>query len=230
MQTKTPIGAGHEISRTGRRTTDVLRRSQMAGALLAFTGIGILMAIITGEALYPAARHYSTFGNTISDLGGTEPPNSYMVQPSRGIFIAMMAVSGVLVLISTFSLWPAIELRRIPIGLLVFGASLVGLAIFPGNVPTWHPWIALVCFVAGSTTAIMSRRALPRPVSVIAVVLGLVALAATFAGLEAFGDVGPQAWIGLGGVERWIAYPVLMWLVMFGTTLMARPLRRDEAA
>jgi hypothetical protein len=45
---------------------------------------------------------------------------------------------------------------------------------------------------------------------------------ATFAGLEAFASTGPQEWIGLGGVERWIAYPVLMWLVVFGTTLMSR--------
>jgi hypothetical membrane protein len=230
MQTKTRGDAQHEVTPMQGRAPDMARRSRLAGALLAFTGIGVLMAIITGEALYPAARHYSTFANTISDLGGTEPPNSYMVQPSRGIFIGMMAVSGALVLISTYYLWPAIERRRIPMWLLVFGASLIGLAAVPGNVPTWHPWIALVCFVAGSTTAIMSRRALPRPVSVFAVALGLVALAATFAGLEAFEDVGPQAWIGLGGVERWIAYPVLMWLVMFGTTLMARPLRRDEAA
>jgi hypothetical protein len=29
--------------------------------------------------------------------------------------------------------------------------------------------------------------------------------------------------IGLGGTERWIAYPVLLWLVMFGTVLMTQP-------
>ena len=51
----------------------------LAGALLSITGIGVLLAIITNEALYPPARHYSTFANTISDLGGTEPPNSYVV-------------------------------------------------------------------------------------------------------------------------------------------------------
>jgi len=197
------------------------RRIRLAGALLALTGIGILMSIITNEALYPAARHYNTFANTISDLGGTSPPNSYMVQPNRAIFVATMAVSGILVLFSTYLLWPSVARRRISVGLLVFGASLAGLALFPGNVPTWHPWIALACFMAGSITAITSRKVLQPPVSSFAVALGVIALGATFAGLEAFAGTGPQDWIGLGGVERWIAYPVLMWLVVFGTALMS---------
>jgi hypothetical membrane protein len=213
------------VAVTGRPRTSSAEgagRTRIAGALLSLTGIGLLMAIITNEALYPAERHYTTFSNTISDLGGTIPPNSYMVQPNRGLFIAMMAVAGALVLASTYLLWPAIARRRIVIGLLVFGLSLAGLAVFPGNVPTWHPWIALACFLAGSITAIMSRKLLSTPMSYFGVGLGVTALAATFAGLEAFEGTGPQEWIGLGGVERWIAYPVLMWLVMFGTALMTR--------
>ncbi len=222
MQTKIRNDAVATPSCPPPRDTKRAQRSRTAGALLALTGIGILMAIITNEALYPAARHYNTFTNTISDLGGTIPPNSYMVQPNRAIFIAMMAVSGTLVLVSTYLSWTSIARRRISIGLLVFGVSLVGLAVFPGNVPTWHPWIALACFMAGSITAIMSRKVLHPPLAYFAVAFGVIALFATFAGLEAFEGMGPQEWIGLGGVERWIAYPVLMWLVTFGTALMSR--------
>jgi hypothetical membrane protein len=222
MQTKIRNDAVATPSRPTPPVTKQAQRNRIAGALLALTGIGMLMAIITNEALYPAERHYNTFANTISDLGGTIPPNSYMIQPNRAIFIAMMAVSGTLVLVSTYLLWPSIVRRRISIGLLVFGASLAGLAVFPGNVPTWHPWIALACFMAGSITAIMSRKMLHPPVTYFAVALGVIALLATFAGLEAFEGTGPQGWIGLGGVERWIAYPVLMWLVVFGTALMSR--------
>ena len=229
MQTKIRNDAVATPSRPTPPDTKQAQRTRIAGALLALTGIGILMAIITNEALYPAARHYNTFANTISDLGGTIPPNSYMVQPNRAIFIAMMAVSGSLVLVSTYLSWASFARRRISIGLLVFGASLAGLAVFPGNVPTWHPWIALACFMAGSITAIMSRKVLHPPVAYFAVALGVIALVATFAGLEAFEGTGPQEWIGLGGVERWIAYPVLMWLVMFGTALMGRDDGRSES-
>ena len=212
-------GSSSRPDSTGRQTT-------IAGALLALTGIGVVLSIITNEALYPAERHYSTFANTISDLGGTIPPNSYMVQPNRAIFIVTMAVAGAMVLGAALLLRGQLPRRRIVIGLGVFGAALVGLAIFPGNVATWHPWIALVCFVSASVTAIMSRKVLDRPVRYFAVASGVVALAATVAGLESFEGVGPQAWIGIGGDERWIAYPVLLWLVMFGTVLMTR--RADQ--
>jgi hypothetical membrane protein len=211
-----------QVDRWNWRPDSGGRRITIAGALLALTGIGILLSIITNEALYPAERHYSTFANSISDLGGTIPPNSFMVQPNRAIFIVMMAVAGAMVLCAALLLRGELAQRRVVIGLYVFGAALIGLAIFPGNVAIWHPWIALVCFVSASVTAIMSRKVLERPVRYFAVAAGVVALAATVAGLEVFEDVGPQAWIGIGGVERWIAYPALLWLVMFGTVLMTR--------
>ena len=89
----------------------------VAGALLSITGIGIILSIITNEALYPVARHYSTFANTISDLGGTEPPNSYMVQPNRLMFIVTMAIASVLVLTATYLLGRVIERRRFIVAL-----------------------------------------------------------------------------------------------------------------
>jgi hypothetical protein len=41
-------------------------------------------------------------------------------------------------------------------------------------------------------------------------------------GLDAFAETWPQTAIGIGGVERWIAYPVLLWMVLFGTALMGK--------
>lgn len=192
----------------------------IAGVLLALTGIGTIMAIITNEALYPADRHYNTFTNSISDLSGTLPPNSYMVQPNRGIFIATMAIAGAMVLASAYLLWSVIARRRVVVGLGVLGIGLVGIAVFPGNVETWHPIFALLCFVGGSVTAIMSRKVLGQPLGTFALALGVIALVATVFGLETFEAWGPQAAIGIGGTERWIAYPVLLWLTMFGTALM----------
>jgi hypothetical membrane protein len=197
-------------------------REALAGALLALTGIGTILAIITNEAMYPAARHFSTFANTISDLSGTEPPNSYMVEPNRLIFVVTMAVGGVLLLSAAYLLRRVIERRRILVGLVIFGIGLLGIAVFPGNVVRWHPLFALACFVGGSVTAIMSRKILEPPARYFAPVLGTVALIATVLGLDAFANQAPQTLIGIGGVERWIAYPVLLWLVMFGTVLMTR--------
>ena len=198
------------------------RWGTLAGLLLAVTGIGIVLSTITNEALYPSERAYSTYANTISDLGGTLPPNSYMVQPNRAIFIVTMAVAGALVLASTYLLRATIRRRRMLVALGAMGVGLVGIAIFPGNVAGWHPLFSLVAFVGGSVAAITSRKELDAPASYIAVALGVIALVATVLGLDAFAETWPQTAIGIGGVERWIAYPVLLWMVVFGTALMGK--------
>lgn len=203
-------------------------RQVIAGALLSITGIGMIMSIITNEALYPAARHYSTFANAISDLGGTQPPNSYMVQPNRLIFIITMAISGVLVLAATYLLWRVVERRRFLVALGIFGVGIIGIAVFPGNVVTYHPLFSFVCFVGGSVAAILSRRVLEAPLRYFAAALGSIALLATVFGIETLENWGPQAAIGIGGVERWIAYPVLLWLVLLGAAFMTRGAQRIE--
>lgn len=215
--TPTPLAVEPSTSTEARD-----RRRTLAGLLLAVTGIGIVLSTISNEALYPSERAYSTYANTISDLGGTLPPNSYMVQPNRAIFIVTMAVAGALVLASTYLLRATIRRRRMLVALGAMGVGLVGIAIFPGNVAGWHPLFSLVAFVGGSVAAITSRKELDAPASYIAVALGVIALVATVLGLDAFAETWPQTAIGIGGVERWIAYPVLLWMVVFGTALMGK--------
>ena len=53
-------------------------------------------------------------------------------------------------------------------------------------------------------------------------VLGSVALGATALGLF-FLEWAPVAELGEGGIERWIVYPIVLWLVAFGSYLMATP-------
>jgi hypothetical membrane protein len=221
MQTKTrDLETVRENLPFTQNAGQVAARQIIAGAFLAVTGIAMVMSIVTNEALYPAERHYSTNANSISDLGGTLPPNSYMVEPNRMIFIATMAVCGAFVLMSTYLLWSVLARRRVVVGLGLFGVGLMGIAVFPGNVAIWHPIFASICFVGGSATAVMSRKVLAHPVSYFALALGSISLIATVLGQEGFENLWPQAAIGLGGTERWIAYPVLLWLVMFGTSLM----------
>jgi hypothetical membrane protein len=102
------------------------------------------------------------------------------------------------------------------------GVGIVGIAVFPGNVATIHPFVSLLAFLGGSIAAILSRKVLDAPVRYFAVALGSIALLATVFGLDAFANWGPQAEIGIGGVERWIAYPVLLWLVLLGGAFMAK--------
>jgi hypothetical membrane protein len=231
MQTRVhPNGTSSQmiVLPEGRRAAR-WRREAIAGALLSLTGVGMILSIITNEALYPADRHYNTFANSISDLSGTEPPNSFMVQPDRMIFIATMAVCGLLVLTSVYLLWDIVRRRRFLVALGIFGVGLVGIAVFPGNVAGWHPVFAFTCFFGGASAAILSRKILRSPVRHFATTLGTIALLATVFGIEAFENWGPQAQIGVGGVERWIAYPVLLWLVLLGAELMTRATFEHES-
>lgn len=59
----------------------------IAGVMLFLAGVITFMGIITAETLYPG---YHTGENMIGDLGGSEPPNSVIVQPAAVIFNATM--------------------------------------------------------------------------------------------------------------------------------------------
>jgi hypothetical protein len=49
-------------------------------------------------------------------------------------------------------------------------------------------------------------------------------------GLDAFRTWAPMAEPGEGGLERWIVYPIVLWLVAFGSYLMATPATRAPQA
>jgi hypothetical membrane protein len=133
------------------------------------SGVLVLMGIVTAEALYPGA--YRTDVNTISDLGGTRPPDSVVLQPSATIFDVVMVVSGTMIIVA------ALLLRRASRAAMVFTA-LLGLGV-------------------------------------LGVGRGVVALVALAVGLFLL-DWGPVAELGEGGIERWVAYPIVLWLVGLG--------------
>ena len=102
---------------------------KLAGALLFTAGAAILMGIITAEALYPAA--YSTFGNTISDLGGTRPPDSVVLQPSAAIFDITMLVTGAMIVVAAWLVHRSFRRRAVTISLACYGIGVFGVGVLP---------------------------------------------------------------------------------------------------
>jgi hypothetical membrane protein len=203
------------------------RDSKIAGVLLSLAGAAILMGFITAEALYPGI--YTTHTNTVSHLAASEPPNSVVLQPSAAIFNITMLVTGAMILGGAWFAYRALGRKAVLIPTAILGVGTVGVGIFPLSHPTPHTLFALTAFLAGGIAVILSSRVTAAPFRYLWLVLGTVALGATVLGVF-FLEWAPVAELGEGGIERWIVYPIVLWLVAFGSYLMAMPATRSPQA
>ena len=213
MPARGPMGRAAAKARVW--TTDL----RLGGLLLTVAGATILMGIITAEALYPAT--FTTGGNEISDLGGTRPPDSRIFQPSAAIFDVSMIAIGILVIAASWFVDRAFGRRSVTIPMTVLGIGALGVGLFPGNTGNPHAIFAMVTFVAGGVAAISAARVASGPFRLVSLVLGAASLV-TLVTYMVVGDAGPMASLGIGGVERWIVYPVVLWVVAFGGYLSGR--------
>jgi len=187
-----------------------------AGVLFFLAGSICLMGIITAEIFYPPG--YSTSANDISDLGSTRPPNSVIHQPSAVIFNTTMIVTGLMILIGVYFVQKVYKkpLANIPLGLL--GLGIFGVGIFPGNVAPWHGLFSLLTFFSGGIAAVSSSKIVIPPFSYIGVIFGTITLFGLFSAIF-FGNPFIPI-LGSGGAERWVAYPIVLWLIGFGGYLL----------
>jgi hypothetical membrane protein len=194
---------------------------QTAGGLLLTAGATIVMGIITAEALYTNPYNARM---EISDLGATE--TGVVLYPSSTIFNATMLVAGAMIITAAWFAHRALHRRAVTIPTGLLGLGVLGVGIFPGNVHPQHPLFAFTAFVAGGLAVLLSAWVTPQPLRTIFVVMGTISLAFTLASVFLL-EWGPFARLDLGGVERWMVYPVLLWLVGFGGWLAGR--RPQEA-
>lgn len=193
----------------------------IAGLLFFLAGSLVLMGIITGEMFYPAEYNYTTSRSMISDLGATEPPNSIITQPSATIFNTSMMIAGILLLIGTYFVFRTYNdlIVLLFFGLLSIG--VLGVGIFPGNMNPMHPIFAMMAFVGGGIAAITSYRIIKSPFRFVAVAFGLITLISLFTS----GYFTPI--LGGGGIERWVAYPVILWIIGLGGYLLGVSSQKD---
>jgi hypothetical membrane protein len=199
------------------------RLPAVAGVVYSCTGFVLLMGIITAETKYPLFRHYTT-RQEISDLGGTRPPHGLVTQPSAMIFDTTMLIAGVLLLAGAFALWRIYRNRVLTVVSTLFGAGALLVGIFPGNTAP-HPAVAMIAFVFSALTAIAVFRVTSAPFRFMSLAVGLLSLVALIAG--ELGDNSPVVTsIGIGGTERWVVFPIILWLAFFGGYLLAWGHRR----
>jgi|AntRauTorckE6833_2_1112554.scaffolds.fasta_scaffold09822_3 hypothetical membrane protein len=186
--------------------------SNIAGMLLFLAGAVALMGIITSEIFYPPG--YSTSFNEISDLGSTRPPDSIIHQPSSTIFNITMMITGILIIIATLFVHSIYRklIASVPLGL--FGIGILGVGIFPGNVDPYHGIFSLTTFISGGIAAISASKIVPSPYAWAGILCGVISLVFLFAAKMFIPS------LGMGGTERWVVYPLLLWLIGFGGYLL----------
>lgn len=190
--------------------------------------VGLDAASIAGGCLVLAG--VVAIRQDISDLGSTQPPDPIVHQPSATIFNATMLVTGLLVLFAVYVRHRSTGRRVLTVLLAVFGVGIVGVGVFPGNVTPWHGLFALLTFVSGGVTVLLSSRVVDRPFADVCVVLGgvsLLLLISVFVYGLALHAPHPLASLGSGGIERWVVYPLLCWVLAFGGYLLGTATNAD---
>jgi hypothetical membrane protein len=188
---------------------------KISGMLFFLAGFVILMGITTAEIFYPG---YSISKNFISNLGSTRPPDIIIHQPSAAIFDVAMILAGILTTLGGFFLSVKKEkvLRAV---IIVMGMASFGVGIFPAFYGLLHDLVAGVAFAAGGVAAIFSSKIITPPFKYLAIILGSIALVVLILGVFLPTSIVPT--LGNGGVERWVAYPITIWLIGFGGYLLA---------
>ena len=178
-----------------------------AGALIALFGIHL------AEFLYPG---YSVSGNYISDLGATCRTTCIVYQPSALIFNTSVILLGILIISSSYLIWKEFHSLIIAALFCLSGLGSVGVGLFPETAGDLHVIVSFITFFFGALAAIAVSRIVKGPFSYFSVLMGLASLIALILyGLEIYLGLGP------GGMERMIAYPVLLWGIGFGGYMMS---------
>jgi hypothetical membrane protein len=191
---------------------DIRSSLTKSGLLLFFAGFIIFMAIITGEILFK--KPYNTRNSFISELGAPMTPETIKSEPSASIFNYSLIISGLMIMIGAFFIQTIFKKLIVTIPLGLFGLGISGVGIFPGNIVPWHGIFALMLFIAGGIGAITSYKILSAPLKYVFMFLGII----TLIFLMAYKYFVP--YLGVGGVERWVFYPTVLWLTGLGGYLL----------
>lgn len=193
----------------------IIMNYKRAAGILIFTGaVQFIIGMNVAEFLYPG---YSVSNNFISDLGATCRGSTCTVnQPSATIFNLSVSLLGLFILIGSYFLWREFQSPVVPILFALTGIGAIGVGMFPETSGMIHEFVSLIAFLFGGLSAISSIKIAKAPISYFSVLMGITSLIAlVLFAFEIYLGFGP------GGMERMIAYPMLLWAAGFGGYLMS---------
>jgi hypothetical membrane protein len=196
------------------------------GAILWIVSIQYYITQILVAAAWSPANPYSWAYHTISDLASTQcgPYGERLVcSPLAAFMNVSFILLGVTQALGAVLLWRSIGDNRITkaglSGLVAAGLGTIVVGCFPENtISSLHIIGAALPFVFGNLGMVLVGAGavkFPLPVRTFTMLAGLIGLAAltlfmtqTYRGL------------GIGGMERIVAYPQSIWMILFGLYLV----------
>jgi hypothetical membrane protein len=183
--------------------SDIRKSLTRSGLLLFLAGFLIFMGIITGEIFYKA--EFSVKDSYISELAS----KTFFRLVSASIFDYTMIIAGIMVMIGTWFVNKIFKKYLLTIPMMLLGAGLTCFGILPT-----HNIFALVVFICGAMSAIVSFKIVNNPLRYIFACFGIIALI-----LLIFQKYFIPT-LGVGGAERWLFYPVNFWITGMGAYLL----------
>ena len=213
----------------------LVHRSVRHGAILWIVGVLIFVVGMAVTQYGYGPPTYSLTANYISDLGAMHcaplaghGTTGYVCSPWHLAFNATIVVMGLLLLLGIVLIrtgFPPRSARTIGLILLALaGIGAIGVGLNPEDVrPSIHILSAAIAFIGGNLALIVLGFAMFRDTrwdgyrayTMLSGLVGLIAL--ILFELKAYGP------IGVGGMERLIVAPLLLWAVVVSIHLVRLP-------
>ncbi len=210
-----------------RRIGDFVARFPLVGPFMWISAVQYFLVQVIAASAWPST--YSWRLNAISDLGAIgcgRFDGRDVCSPLSGLMNASLVLLGLAMTIGSVLLHQELRSSRTGfslMGIAGIGAILVG--FFPEDTVYWaHLLGADLAFLVGNIALVVFGFGLRLPswltwYSIASGVVALIALALFLTYNRLF--------LGLGGMERVVAYPQTIWLVVFGVHMLSA---RNRAA
>lgn len=191
-----------------------LSNASKAGVAVFIGGVQFTIGFVLAEIYYPA---YNVSTNYISDLGATCPTLQTCIveQPTSTIFNSSIVLYGLLGLLGAYFLQKAFRWKPATAMVVLGSVGAIGVGLFPETTGVWHSLFSLIVFLFTGLSALVTARLQRKPMLYLSTILGLVSLVALLLYIG-----GVYLGLGPGGMERVVAWPVILWTVGFGAHLM----------
>jgi hypothetical membrane protein len=181
---------------------------RIAGLLIFVGAVQFVLAIIISEAVYSG---YSVGQQVMSDLGDWSKAGN-----SAAIWNVSVILLGLFVIAGAYFIQQGFKNRLFTSLLAIGGIGWIGVGVVSLDISLpVHTVFALVAFGFWLASVIMSYKFEKSPFSYVSVFLGALIFLAT-----ALYGSGSYLGLGLGGMQRFIIYPFLLWMLGFGAYLI----------